>query len=68
MSIKKELNRDGDGFLLTIQDRSENVMYQMAKADNFEITDKIKSYIFKAREMYSENGTVPAEEILQKNL
>ena len=55
-----ELNRDGDGFLLSIDDWSEEVMYQMAQADNFEITDEIKNYILKAREMYSENGTVPA--------
>ena len=66
-----ELNRDGDGFLLSIDDWSEEVMYEMAQADGFEIafldkkdqieiTDEIKNYIFKAREMYSENGTVPA--------
>tara|TARA_Y100000768_G_C23592066_1_gene502063 strand:+ start:162 stop:458 length:297 start_codon:yes stop_codon:yes gene_type:complete len=55
-----ELNRDGDGFLLNIDDWSEEVMYQMAQADDFEITDEIKNYIFKAREMYSESGTVPA--------
>ena len=55
-----ELNRDGDGFLLSIDDWSEEVMYQMANADNFEITEEIKSYILKAREMYDENGTVPA--------
>ena len=55
-----ELNRDGDGFLLSIDDWSEEVMYQMAQADGFEITDEIKNYIFKAREMYSENDTVPA--------
>lgn len=55
-----ELNRDGDGFLLSIDDWSEEVMNQMAQADDFEITDEIKNYILKAREMYSENGTVPA--------
>ena len=55
-----ELNRDGDGFLLSIDDWSEEVMYQMAQDDDFEITDDIKNYILKAREMYSENGTVPA--------
>ena len=54
-----ELNRDGDGFLLSIDDWSEEVMYQMAQADDFQITDEIKNYILKAREMYSENGTVP---------
>ena len=40
-----ELNRDGDGFLLSIDDWSEKVMYQMAQDDDFEITDEIKNYI-----------------------
>ena len=55
-----ELNRDGDGFLINIDDWSEEVMYQMAESDSFEITDEIKTYIDKAREMYGETGTVPA--------
>ena len=44
-----ELNRDGDGFLLSIDDWSEEVMYQMAQADDFEIPDERKNYILKAR-------------------
>ena len=55
-----DLNRDGDGFLINIDDWSEEVMYQMAESDSFEITDEIKTYIDKAREMYGETGTVPA--------
>ena len=54
-----DLNRDGDGFLINIDDWSEEVMYQMAESDNFEITDEIKTYIDKAREMYGETWTVP---------
>ena len=54
------MERDGDGFLLNINDWSEDLMYQMAKEDDFEITDEIKEYILKAREMFSQSGTVPA--------
>jgi tRNA 2-thiouridine synthesizing protein E len=32
----------------------------MAEEDDFVITDEIKTYIDKAREMYNETGTVPA--------
>ena len=55
-----ELNRDGDGFLINTSDWSEEVMYQMAESDGMEITEEIKTYIDRAREMYNETGTVPA--------
>ena len=55
-----DLNRDGDGFLINIDDWSESVMMEMADEDNFVITNEIKSYIDKARAMYNETGTVPA--------
>ena len=35
-------------------------MNQMAEEDNFVITDEIKTYIDKAREMFNQTGTVPA--------
>ena len=35
-------------------------MNQMAEEDDFVITDEIKTYIDKAREMYNATGTVPA--------
>ena len=43
-----ELNRDGDGFLINTSDWSEEVMYEMAKSDDMEMTDEIKMYIDKA--------------------
>ena len=55
-----DVTRDGDGFLVNIDDWSEDVMYQMAESDGMEITEEIKTYIDKAREMYAESGTVPA--------
>jgi len=54
------LNRDGDGFLVDTNDWSEEVMIQMAEEDGFLITDEIRTYINKAREMFNETGTVPA--------
>ena len=55
-----DLNRDGDGFLVNTNDWAEEVMNQMAEEDDFVITDEIKTYIDKAREMYNATGTVPA--------
>ena len=61
-----DLNRDGNGFLDHNRDWSEEVMYQMAASDGMEITDEIKTYIDKAREMYGETGTVPAVRVFAK--
>ena len=61
-----ELNRDGDGFLINTSDWSEEVMYEMAKSDDMEITEEIKTYINKAREMFNATGTVPAVRIFAK--
>tara|TARA_B100000925_G_scaffold73409_1_gene51443 strand:+ start:1533 stop:1823 length:291 start_codon:yes stop_codon:yes gene_type:complete len=60
------MNRDGDGFLINTSDWSEEIMYQMAKDDDFQITDEIRDYIMKAREMYNETGTVPAIRVFAK--
>ena len=61
-----DLNRDGDGFLINTSDWSEEVMYEMAKSDDMEITEEIKTYINKAREMFNATGTVPAVRIFAK--
>ena len=60
------MNRDGDGFLINTSDWSEEVMYEMAKSDDMEITEEIKTYINKAREMFNATGTVPAVRIFAK--
>ena len=62
----KSCDRDGDGFLLNTSDWSEEVMYEMAKSDDMEITEEIKTYINKAREMFNATGTVPAVRIFAK--
>ena len=46
--------------MVNTNDWSEEVMQQMAQEDDFVITDEIKTYIDKAREMYNATGTVPA--------
>ena len=38
----------------------------MAKSDDMEITEEIKTYINKAREMFNTTGTVPAVRIFAK--
>ena len=60
------MERDADGFLLNTTDWSLEIMEEMAKIDGFEITDQIKVYIMKAREMYTETGTVPAVRVFAK--
>ncbi len=60
------MERDADGFLLNFSDWSPEIMEEMAKIDGFEITDQIKMYIMKAREMYNETGTVPAVRVFAK--
>ena len=60
------MKRDADGFLQNTSDWSFEVMEEMAREDNFEITDQIKTYIMKAREMYHETGTVPAVRVFAK--
>lgn len=60
------IERDGDGFLLNVNEWTEEVMYEMAKEDGFEITDEVKEYIDKAREMYEADGVVPPLRVFSK--
>jgi len=60
------LNRDGDGFLQDSSTWTRDVMIEMASEDNFAITEEIEMYIDKAREMFSQTGTVPAVRVFAK--
>jgi len=60
--------RDGDGFLRDMNQWSEEVMYAMAAEDDFNLTDEVKGYIMKAREMFEESQTVPAIRVFAKEL
>ncbi len=53
------MNRDGDGFLLSMDDWSEEVMKEMATTDGFDLTDQILEHITIARQYYDDNSVVP---------
>lgn len=57
MSLPK---RDGDGYLLDMSEWSQEVMMDMAKADNYELTPEKVEHIMKAREIYEDTSAVPA--------
>lgn len=60
------LERDGDGYLMSMADWSEDAMHEMAKADDYELTPEKIEQIMKAREYYDENSTVPAIRVFAK--
>jgi tRNA 2-thiouridine synthesizing protein E len=53
------LNRDGDGFLVNMNDWTPEVMMEMATADGVELTEEMVGHINLAREMYDETSMVP---------
>ena len=54
------VQRDGDGYLMNMNDWSEDVMHEMAACDMYELTPEKIAHIMKAREYYEEHSTVPA--------
>lgn len=60
------MNRDGDGFLVDMNDWTEIVAKEMMAEDGVEIDEDQWEQILKAREYYEENGTVPAIRIFAK--
>ena len=54
------VERDGDGYLLSMADWTPEVMQEMADADGYELTEDKIAQIMQAREYYDENSTVPA--------
>lgn len=51
--------RDGDGYLLSMEDWTPEVARAMAAADGFELDDDKWEQIMKAREYYEEHAAVP---------
>ena len=51
--------RDGDGYLRSMDDWTLEIGKAMAGADDFEITDAMWEQIFKAREYYESENVVP---------
>ena len=53
------LERTGNGYLADPTIWSNDIMLEMAKEDDFELTDSKINQIKVAREYYDENGAVP---------
>ena len=53
------MNRDGDGFLIDINDWSEDVMKEMMNEDGVILSVEKKAHIMLARQMYEESSMVP---------
>jgi TusE/DsrC/DsvC family sulfur relay protein len=51
--------RDGDGYLTDMGEWTEEIAREMARVDEFELTDEKWNQIIKAREYYEEFGSVP---------
>ena len=51
--------RDGDGYLLNMNDWTPEVGRAMAAADGVELTDEKWEQILKAREYYDDSSSVP---------
>jgi tRNA 2-thiouridine synthesizing protein E len=52
-------DRDGDGYLVSMDDWTPEIGRLMAEADGYELDEKKWEQIMKAREYYEEFGTVP---------
>lgn len=57
---------DNEGFLLDRDDWNEEIAIELAKSDDFEMTEQIMGFIRQARAMYEENGVVPPIRIFAK--
>ncbi len=57
---------DNEGFLVNRDDWSEEVAVELARADDFEMTEQVMEFILKARAMYDEDGVVPPIRIFAK--
>lgn len=51
--------RDGDGYLVDMNDWTPEIGRAMAEADDYELDDTKWEQILKAREYYEENNVVP---------
>ena len=53
------MNRDGDGFLVSMNDWTPETMEEMASTDGFDMTDDIRSHVEQVRQYYDDNSVVP---------
>jgi TusE/DsrC/DsvC family sulfur relay protein len=57
---------DGEGFLVNRDDWTEELAVDLARGDDFEMTDQVMDFIRNAREMYDTDGVVPPIRIFAK--
>jgi len=60
------METDGDGFLMNRDDWSEEIMVELSKKDGFELTEEHIKYILSARQVFEDEGTVPALRVFAK--
>ena len=60
------LERTSNGYLVDPSIWTEEIMFEMAKEDDFEITDEIKNHIIQARQYFDDNSMVPAIRVFSK--
>lgn len=53
------VERDGDGYLLDMNEWTVDIMFEMALSDGYELTEEKVDHIMKAREYYDEFNVVP---------
>jgi TusE/DsrC/DsvC family sulfur relay protein len=53
------LERTGNGYLVNPDEWTVEIMHEMAREDDFVLTDSMVEQILKAREYYDESATVP---------
>jgi tRNA 2-thiouridine synthesizing protein E len=53
------LERTGNGYLVDPTIWTEEIMHEMAKEDDIELTESMVSQIMSAREYFEENSSVP---------
>lgn len=53
------MNRDGDGYLLDMNDWTENIANDMIQEDNYDMNEEKWNLVLKAREYYDTYNTVP---------
>lgn len=62
----KNVSTDSEGYLVNLDDWSEELAGELAKKDNLELTDAHWEVINMIRSYYEENGTAPAMRALTK--
>ena len=60
--------RDGDGYLVSMDDWTPEIGRAMAKADGIELDDEKWEQIMQAREYYEQENVVPAIRIFAKHI